>query len=181
VIETEYLEYLDSLVKMGGGQGLAAQEQIELITKREYSQDKRDEYAKSGVAMPDGSYPIPDADALHDAIQSYGRSPDAKTKSHIKRRARALGRTDMLPDKWKKAQKILDDWATTLHKAGDPTALIDWYNSGADGQIDWGSAGDFDDCVAIASKYLDNPEGFCNLRHQDATGAPPGKASSEQD
>jgi hypothetical protein len=68
-----------------------------------------------------------------------------------------------------------------LHKAGNEQALIDWYNDGADGQIDWGSPGDFDACVAIAGKYLDNPEGFCNLRHQDATGAPPGHAAGEQE
>jgi hypothetical protein len=68
-----------------------------------------------------------------------------------------------------------------LHKAGNEQALIDWYNDGADGQIDWGSAGDFDACVAIAGKYLGNPEGFCNLRHQDATGEAPGHAAGEQE
>jgi hypothetical protein len=63
---------------------------------------------------------------------------------------------------------------------GNPEALRHWYNSGADGQIDWGSPGDFDACVAIASKYVDNPQGFCNERHQDATGAPPGHAPGEK-
>ena len=68
-----------------------------------------------------------------------------------------------------------------VHKAGrgNPQALIDWYNNGADGQIEWGSHGDFDACVAIAGKYLDNPEGFCQLRHIDATGEPAGKAAGE--
>jgi hypothetical protein len=60
--------------------------------------------------------------------------------------------------------------------AGDPEALIEWYNEGADGQIEWGSPGDFDACVGIASKYMDDDQakGFCNLRHQDAVGGPPG-------
>ena len=66
-----------------------------------------------------------------------------------------------------------------IHKAGNPQALIDWYNAGADGQIDWGTPGDFQQCVAIAGKHLDNPEGFCQLRHMDATGEPAGKASGE--
>jgi Phage portal protein/Family of unknown function (DUF5872) len=57
---------------------------------------------------------------------------------------------------------------------GNAQALIDWYNDGADGQIDWGKPGDFDACVAVAGKYIDDPEGFCNLRHQDAVGGPPG-------
>jgi hypothetical protein len=34
--------------------------------------------------------------------------------------------------------------------------------------------------VAIASEHLDNPEGFCQLRHMDATGEPAGKASGEK-
>lgn len=62
--------------------------------------------------------------------------------------------------------------ATPWHilSAGNPEALIDWYNSGADGQIAWGEPGDFDQCVSIASKYIDDAEGFCQLRHIDATG-----------
>jgi len=66
-----------------------------------------------------------------------------------------------------------------IHKAGDGEALIDWYNEGAGGKIQWGQPGDFDACVAIAGKYLDNPEGFCQLRHIDATGKPTGLASGE--
>ena len=59
---------------------------------------------------------------------------------------------------------------------GNPQALRDWYNEGADGQIDWGSPGDFMACVGIASKYMDEEDakGFCNERHQDAVGGAPG-------
>jgi hypothetical protein len=55
---------------------------------------------------------------------------------------------------------------------GNPQGLIDWYNSGADGQIDWGSDGDFMQCVGVASAYMDDDQakGFCQLRHMDATG-----------
>lgn len=66
-----------------------------------------------------------------------------------------------------------------IHKAGNAQGLIDWYNAGADGQINWGSPGDFEACVAIAGKHIDNPEGFCQLRHIDATGEPAGKAEGE--
>jgi hypothetical protein len=59
---------------------------------------------------------------------------------------------------------------------GNAQALIDWYNAGCDGAVDWGSAGDFDQCVDVASQYMDADQaaGFCNLRHQDAVGGPPG-------
>jgi 8-oxo-dGTP pyrophosphatase MutT (NUDIX family) len=63
-----------------------------------------------------------------------------------------------------------------LHKAGNPDALRDWYNDGADGQIDWGGGGDWQQCVDIASNYMgvDEAQGFCQLRHMDSTGEPAG-------
>lgn len=71
--------------------------------KRDYSDDERQEMAGSGQAESDGSYPIKDKADLHNAIQAIGRSKNpAKTKAHIKARARALGATDELPDDWQK-------------------------------------------------------------------------------
>jgi HK97 family phage portal protein len=66
---------------------------------------------------------------------------------------------------------------------GNPDALRKWFNDGADGAINWGSPGDFDDCVNVASKHMDEDQakGFCNERHQDATGAAPGHAPGEAD
>ena len=60
--------------------------------------------------------------------------------------------------------------ARTLFKAGSADALAAWYESGADGQINWGEEGDFDACVAIAGQYINDPEGYCQLRHMAATG-----------
>jgi DNA primase len=44
---------------------------------------------------------------------------------------------------------------------GNAQPLIDWFEAGADGQIDWGQPGDFEQCVDVASAHLDDPEGFC--------------------
>lgn len=60
--------------------------------------------------------------------------------------------------------------AAELHKAGNPAALIRWYEAGADGAIQWGTPGDFEQCVRIAGRHLSDPEGFCQLRHMAATG-----------
>lgn len=69
------------------------------LDKREFSSDERERLADSGVAMPDGSYPIPDRAALGDAIQAFGRAKNkAAVAAHIKKRARALGATDLLPE-----------------------------------------------------------------------------------
>lgn len=62
---------------------------------------------------------------------------------------------------------------------GNAQSLINWFNGGADGQIHWGSPGDFDACVEIAGKYLDDPQGFCQERHMDVTGHPAGHAPGE--
>lgn len=62
---------------------------------------QREKLAKSGKALPDGSYPISTAAELKDAISAYGRAKDQdRAKRHIKKRARALNRTDLLPEAW---------------------------------------------------------------------------------
>lgn len=73
------------------------------MADRTFSSDQRSNLADKGAAMPDGSYPIPDKDALRRAIQSFGRAPAEKkaaVKAHIIKRAKALGATDALPDDW---------------------------------------------------------------------------------
>lgn len=69
----------------------------------DYSTDKRKELAKSGAALPDGSFPIVTKQDLANAIMSIGRAnPEdrAKVKAHIIKRARALNALDLLPSAW---------------------------------------------------------------------------------
>jgi hypothetical protein len=70
--------------------------------KREFSTATRERMAEAGTAMPDGSFPIANANDLRNAIQSVGRAKNYNAaKEHIIRRARALGMVDMLPEDWK--------------------------------------------------------------------------------
>lgn len=72
------------------------------VFKRDRTMETRRRLAESGEAMPDGSYPIVTVEDLRNAIQAYGRTDNPReTMAHIKRRARALGRTDLLPENWK--------------------------------------------------------------------------------
>lgn len=74
--------------------------------KRFYTNARRTEYAKRGWALPDGSFPIRDVGDLRNAIQAFGLGKNQEaTKRHIMKRARALGRTDMIPENWKTRQK----------------------------------------------------------------------------
>ena len=74
---------------------------------RDYNEETRAKYAKEGIAMPDGSYPIENEADLRNAIQAYGRAKDKEAaKKHIISRARALKATDSLPGKWQEAALI---------------------------------------------------------------------------
>ena len=54
------------------------------------------------MALPDGSYPIRDVGDLKNAIQAFGRAKNKPAvKRHIKKRARALGAAELIPDGWK--------------------------------------------------------------------------------
>lgn len=59
----------------------------------------RKQLSKQGAAMPDGSFPTPNKDFLKRAIRSIGRAPEEKRpalKAYLRKRARALGATDLL-------------------------------------------------------------------------------------
>lgn len=72
-----------------------------LDAARSFSTKERQRLAKSGQALPDGSYPIVTKQDLQNAIQAYGRASNkAAAKRHIIKRAKALGQTAMLPEDW---------------------------------------------------------------------------------
>jgi hypothetical protein len=70
------------------------------------SELQRKHLAISGKALPDGSYPIRNEEDLKNAIQAYGRAKPEDRKAvraHIRKRAEALGKSDLVPEKWKAA------------------------------------------------------------------------------
>ena len=68
---------------------------------RHYTAEERKKMAEDGHALPDGSFPIADEEDLRNAIQAIGRASDPeKAKAHIKKRANALGLSDLIPDTW---------------------------------------------------------------------------------
>jgi hypothetical protein len=91
--------------------------------KRFYTRERRTEYAKRGWALPDGSFPIRDVGDLRNAIQAYGLGKNqAAAKRHIMKRARALKRTDLIPEKWRKKEKSEEDFDIEEKgkRGGDP-------------------------------------------------------------
>lgn len=69
----------------------------------DFTADQLAEYARTGVAMPDESYPIPDSEHLDKAIEAVGRGTNnthAAIRRHIMNRAAKLGLAARIPDTW---------------------------------------------------------------------------------
>lgn len=74
-----------------------------------FTEKQRKNAAKKGYALPDGSYPINDVQDLKNAVKAIGRAPESKraeVKKHIRKRARALRRMDLVPEDWRSLSSI---------------------------------------------------------------------------
>jgi hypothetical protein len=67
-----------------------------------HSEEKRRQLAKEGKALPNLSYPIEDESDLGPAIKlaQSGHGDVGAAKQLIKKRAKALGKDDMVPSSW---------------------------------------------------------------------------------
>jgi len=73
----------------------------ESINEREFSEKDREKLASANKALPDGSFPIETIKDLENAIQAHGRAKDPdKAKNWIIKRAKEMGKEDILPDGW---------------------------------------------------------------------------------
>jgi DNA-binding ferritin-like protein len=93
--DMHYINVFSALEEMG----LVAS----LYKERKFTTKQRENLAKKGFALPDGSYPIENVEDLKNAIQAYGRAPLKKreaVKKHIVKRARALKKQDLIPTTW---------------------------------------------------------------------------------
>lgn len=64
---------------------------------------QREKAQSAGQTAYGTSFPVRNADELRRAVQAYGRAPEAKRaalRRFLARRARQLGRTDLIPDEW---------------------------------------------------------------------------------
>lgn len=93
-------------------------EAAEIALKRAFSDDMRNQMAKEGSALPDGSFPISNASDLKNAISAFGRAKDKEAaKKHIMKRAKALGQEAMIPDNWvggEKSAELPEDIKSSL-------------------------------------------------------------------
>jgi len=75
---------------------------IAFQTRRLFDRKKREKLAGEGKALPWGGFPIESCGDVKNAVQAIGRAKDrSKTIDHIKRHAKSLGCSHLLPAKWR--------------------------------------------------------------------------------
>ena len=91
-----------------------------------FTAEERRRYAADGVAMPDGSFPIPDKKHLKAAIRMIGltNKPKGAVRRHIIARAKALGLSDLIPS----------DWSKKMSKAAKAAPITDAVPTTGDGR-----------------------------------------------
>lgn len=71
------------------------------VIGRAFTGDQREKLARMGHAMADGFFPIENVGDLRSAIRAAGRAKDpVAARAHIRRRAKALGAGNLIPDGW---------------------------------------------------------------------------------
>lgn len=140
---------------------------------RDFSVEERQRLAKSGEAMPDGSYPIVTRQDLENAIRAIGRAKDREaTIRHIKKRARALGAEDMIPAEWggsggqndwtpkrPKALVTRGDWYRIENKTGAPSDVFIYDEIGGFGVSSGAFLNDLRDVKGPVNLHLNSPGG----------------------
>lgn len=76
-------------------------EAAEIALKNAYPQSVRNELAKAGIAMPDGSFPILGHNDLMNSVQASKRATNQKdVREHIIIRAKTIGYEASIPPSW---------------------------------------------------------------------------------
>lgn len=147
-----------------------------LVVEAKYSaQQMKDMMAKGhAVANDNGdpSYPIGDEADLKNAIRAVGRGKGShdKIRAHIVKRAKALGKSDLIPDNWtssgakESAAPATDSHTATITEAG--RALVEAPGS-TSGRLNiqiitpgWGSSGYYSaEVLESAATYVAFPKG----------------------
>ena len=134
--------------------------------------------AASGYALPDGSYTIIDVEGLQEAVVASGGAPDIFVKAHIRKRARALNRMDVVPAEWREfslaeigelsaSQTVYGEYGEIIVASGIPGVadtpsdlknvmkLQNYWTRGKGAlKIRWGTKGDLTRAHRHLSKYV---------------------------
>lgn len=162
----------------------------------DYTKETREKDAEKGYALPDGSFPIHNVEDLKNAVKAFGRASEDKksaVKRHIRKRAKALNRMDLVPSDWRAASvaergeeiastsPLFGEFGEVLvaagghrgHRGGNAETLKRYWTIGKGAaKIRWGSKGDLTRAHKYLSKYLGSERawGLAQNYHQSLFG-----------
>lgn len=165
--------------------------------------------AERGYALPDGSMSIHDGSDLSDALTAFSALPVAEqagARRHIRKRARAINRNDLLPSEWKtteqsdffeelniQSEALYGPFGEVLVASGVPGVADTpkdfeavrrlknyWTKGPGAAKIMWQNPeGNMTRCIALLSKYMPGrAAGYCQELHKEVYG---GKTNHEVD
>ena len=152
--------------------------------------------AASGFSLPDGSLLILDADDLKEAVTEFSESLDIFVKAHIRKRATALNRLDIVPEAWREftlaeigelsaAQTVYGEFGEIIVASGVPGVadtpsdlknvirLKNYWKVGKGAlKIRWGTPGDLTRAHRHLAKYVGSERawGLAQTLHQELFG-----------
>jgi hypothetical protein len=130
-VEKHYDELAWQAVAEEEAEALKASTEVLEKDHREFTTSRRKDLASQGNALPDGSYPIPDADALHRAsvLARSGHGNVSGARALIARRAKELGVANPLTSGDTKKDEVVDvikaEEAVESVKEADPVVTKD--------------------------------------------------------
>ncbi len=147
------------------------------VTEEMAPQAGEEAIAAAGYAMADGSYTIIDVDDLQ-AVVASSATPDLFVKAHIRKRARALNRMDVVPSQWREftlaeigelsaSKNLYGEFGEIIIASGVPgvadtpsdfknVAKLQAYWTTGKGalKVRWGTKGDLTRCHRHLAKYV---------------------------
>lgn len=161
------------------------------VSEEEAVQPGEAPIAASGFAMPDGSFNIIEPRDIEEAVVASGATPDIFVKAHIRKRARALNRMDLVPVGWREFSlaevgeleasknlygefgEILVAGGAVRRGGGNAAQLKAYWTTGKGAlKVKWGSPGDLTRCHRHLSKYVgvQRAWGLANSYHKHLFG-----------
>lgn len=112
----EYSEEIPEVAILSSGVDHSFEAFSALTELAKFTKEEREELAKEGKAMPDGSYPIRNDEDLKNAIATYGLGKSAKKdiRAHIIKRAKELNREAMIPENWMESASTDSEFASKI-------------------------------------------------------------------
>ena len=155
-----------------------------------------DSAAERGYALPNGSYPIFDANDLAVSVAEFSTKGDPENfevKRHIRKRAFALNRMDLVPSEWRTpttiergieletAPNLYGEFGEVIvaagghrgHRGGNASALKRYWTTGRGAlKIRWGTKGDLTRAHRYLAKYVGSERawGLAQNYHQSLFG-----------